>query len=165
MVKLDERFNPQEVFDLEFPATDQPSIYFSKFDGYYEITPTRNSKPVLEGINLSVPKGELLGITGKVGSGKSALLGVILEEMPTYRGIYASHGSVAYVEQEPLILSGTIKENVLFRSQSFDQQKYKLALRDTCLAEDILLFPEGEEGTVLQKPCVRFKNSAKRKLT
>ena len=71
--------------------------------------------------------------------------------MPTYRGIYASHGSVAYVEQEPLILSGTIKENVLFRSQSFDQQKYKLALRDTCLAEDILLFPEGEDTVVGEK--------------
>jgi ATP-binding cassette subfamily C (CFTR/MRP) protein 4 len=51
-----------------------------------------------------------------VGSGKSGLLGVILEEMPNYSGYFEKRGSVAYVEQEPTLFSTTIKENILFGS-------------------------------------------------
>lgn len=68
-----------------------------------------------------------LGVTGKIGSGKSGILGVILDEIPYYSGTYERNGSVAYVEQEPIIFSASIKENILFGS-SFDKTKYDMAL-------------------------------------
>ena len=43
-------------------------------------------EPNLKNINLHIRKGEFYGVTGKVGAGKSGLLGVLLDEMPYYSG-------------------------------------------------------------------------------
>jgi ABC-type glutathione transport system ATPase component len=51
------------------------------FTGYWT-----KEKSVLKGINLEVKKGDLVGICGRVGSGKSSLLLSIIGEMPFYRG-------------------------------------------------------------------------------
>jgi ATP-binding cassette, subfamily C (CFTR/MRP), member 4 len=49
-----------------------------------------------------------------VGSGKSGLLGAILGEIPYYAGTLSIKGSIAYVEQEPIVFSDTIRNNILF---------------------------------------------------
>jgi ABC-type multidrug transport system fused ATPase/permease subunit len=87
---------------------------FRNFNGYWKTKEL--TSPSLHNINVQIKPRELIGVTGKVGSGKSGLLGVILEEIPYYSGYFGKRGSVAYVEQEPIIFSATIKENVLFGS-------------------------------------------------
>ncbi len=71
----------------------------------------------LHNINLRIKPGSFIGITGKIGSGKSGILGCILGEIPYYSGFISSNGSLAYVEQGPIIYSGTFKENILFGSE------------------------------------------------
>jgi ATP-binding cassette, subfamily C (CFTR/MRP), member 4 len=56
----------------------------------------------------------LYGITGKVGAGKSSLLAAILSEIPYYSGNISHKGSIAYVEQEPVVFSDTVKNNIIF---------------------------------------------------
>lgn len=53
----------------------QGEIVFSNFNGYWK----EESTPALHNINLRIRPGKLIGVTGKVGSGKSSLLGVILD--------------------------------------------------------------------------------------
>jgi ABC-type polysaccharide/polyol phosphate transport system ATPase subunit len=53
--------------------------------------------PSLKNINLHFKKSTYYGITGKVGSGKSGLLGAILKEIPYYSGTIAVEGSISYV--------------------------------------------------------------------
>ena len=65
-------------------------------------------------INLTIPACAFYGITGRVGSGKSRLLGVILDEIPYYSEKFYKDGHVAYVEQEPIIFSDSLKANILF---------------------------------------------------
>jgi ABC-type bacteriocin/lantibiotic exporter with double-glycine peptidase domain len=52
-------------------------IVFKNFNGFWKAEELEN--PSLRNINLDVKPGQLIGVTGKVGSGKSGLLGVILE--------------------------------------------------------------------------------------
>lgn len=87
-------------------------VIFKNFDGYWKTNDL--TTPSLKNINLKVSQGQFLGVTGKIGSGKSGLLGVVLEEIPYYSGIFAKNGSISYVEQEPFLFSDTLKQNILF---------------------------------------------------
>ena len=61
-------------------------IVFRNFNGYWKTDEL--TTPTLHNINLSIKPGKLVGIAGKVGSGKSGLLGVVLDEIPYYSGLH-----------------------------------------------------------------------------
>jgi ABC-type multidrug transport system fused ATPase/permease subunit len=72
-----------------------------------------------------VEPGQLVGICGEVGSGKTSLLAALLGELqpmppPDYtagkpiQGAPLVTGSVAYCQQIPWIEAGTVKDNILF---------------------------------------------------
>lgn len=79
-------------------------------------------------------------MTGKVGSGKSLFLAAILGELPFYSGTLSVEGSIAYVEQEPVLFSDTIKSNILF-GRSFNSAEYSRALSMSQLKADLELLP------------------------
>lgn len=56
-------------------------------------------------------------------------------------------GSLAYVEQEPYIFAGTIRENILF-GKPYDEEFYKEVVRVCCLESDFKLFPSGDRTEV-----------------
>ena len=65
--------------------------------------------PCLFDIDLQVRRGDLVGIAGAVGSGKSSLMSAILGEMRRLTGEVSVRGRIAYVSQQgwdcrPLIL-------------------------------------------------------------
>ena len=56
-------------------------------------------------------------VVGDIGSGKSSLLYAILNEMipnPESSPKINIYGDVAFCSQKPWIISGTVKENILF---------------------------------------------------
>lgn len=57
--------------------------------------------PTLEGINFKVKKGELVGILGRVGAGKTSLLSAIIGDMLKKEGELVLSGSVSYAPQNP----------------------------------------------------------------
>lgn len=95
-------------------------VSFQHFNGYWK---EDFDNPSLKDIQLFFQSGKLYGITGKVGSGKSGLLAAILEEIPYYSGKLEVKGSIAYVEQEPIVFSDTVKNNIIF-GREFNQQNY-----------------------------------------
>ncbi|KAJ0075562.1 hypothetical protein Patl1_34753 [Pistacia atlantica] len=76
--------------------------------------------------------------SGRVGSGKSSLLNSILGETLLVCGSIHSSGSIAYVPQVPWILSGTIRDNVLF-GKNYDPGRYSDVVRACALDVDISL--------------------------
>lgn len=56
---------------------NEGEIKLINFNGYWKSEEL--DEPNLKNINLNIKKGGFYGITGKVGSGKSGLLGVFLE--------------------------------------------------------------------------------------
>ncbi|KAF8957433.1 multidrug resistance-associated ABC transporter [Flammula alnicola] len=107
-------------------------------------------EPTLEGINLSVRKGELVGILGRVGAGKSSLLSAIIGEMTRREGEVVVTGSVAYAPQNPWILSATVRENILF-SHEYDETFYNLVVEGCALGQDLSLLPNGDLTEVGEK--------------
>ena len=97
-----------------------------------------------------VEKGKFYGVCGVVGAGKSTLLQAIIKELPYCQGKMEVKGKVSYFEQEAVIFSQTIKENVLF-GRDFDQIRYEEVIKASCLLHDFQLFEDGENTLVGQK--------------
>ncbi|XP_021755169.1 putative ABC transporter C family member 15 isoform X1 [Chenopodium quinoa] len=99
--------------------------------------------PTLDNINLQVTRGMKVAICGTVGSGKSSLLSGLIGEIPKISGTVKISGSKAYVPQTPWILTGNIKENILFGSP-YDAAKYDRTVKACALLKDFELFPQGD---------------------
>ncbi|XP_058067677.1 ABC transporter C family member 13 isoform X8 [Magnolia sinica] len=85
-----------------------------------------------------------------VGSGKSSLLNSILGEMLLVHGSIYSRGSIAYVSQVPWILSGTIRDNILF-GKDYDAKRYADVLQACALDVDISLMVGGDLSYIGEK--------------
>ena len=85
-------------------------VIFKNFTGHWS---QNAQKPCLSNINLTLNPGSVTAVIGKIGSGKSSLLLAFLKEIPLTTGILTNSGRMAYVEQDPIIFSGTFRENVL----------------------------------------------------
>ncbi|KAK0238750.1 P-loop containing nucleoside triphosphate hydrolase protein [Armillaria nabsnona] len=107
-------------------------------------------QPVLEDINLTVRKGELLGVLGKVGCGKTSLLSAIIGDMIRKEGDLTVYGTVAYCPQNPWILSATVRDNILF-SHEYDEVFYNLVIEACALVPDLALLPQGDLTEVGEK--------------
>lgn len=97
----------------------------------------------LDGIHLKVKRGMKVAICGTVGSGKSSLLSCILGEIQKFSGTVKISGTKAYVPQSPWILTGNIRENILF-GNAYDRVKYDRTIKACALEKDFELFSCGD---------------------
>ncbi|KAL7750103.1 hypothetical protein RI367_004618 [Sorochytrium milnesiophthora] len=105
---------------------------------------------VLQNINLTIPKGQLVAIVGRVGAGKSSLLSGIVGEMRRTSGQVEICGEVGYCPQQPWIQNATLKDNILF-GQPFDQERYDRAIFYASLKRDLETLPGGELTEIGEK--------------
>eukprot|EP00210_Caulerpa_lentillifera_P007444 g7114.t1 len=105
--------------------------------------------PTLRNICLHVNPGELVGIVGKVGSGKSSLLYALLNDMenlnPNY--IVQTTGSVSYCVQVPSIIAATVRENIVFGNE-FNEDIYNQVISSCALDVDLEKFPFGDQTEI-----------------
>uniref|UniRef100_A0A3P9LA07 Multidrug resistance-associated protein 4 n=1 Tax=Oryzias latipes TaxID=8090 RepID=A0A3P9LA07_ORYLA len=88
--------------------------------------------PTLQNMCFTVRPEQLLAVIGPVGAGKSSLLSAILGELCHERGVIKVKGELTYTSQQPWILPGTIRSNILF-GKELDPKKYDRVLRACAL--------------------------------
>ena len=132
---------------------------------------------LLKGINLTLKKGETLGIVGKTGSGKTTLLMQLLHQFP-YRGekllINAEPlidydpqtvaGHLAYVPQEHTLFSRTIRENMLFGKEDATDDEIWEALTLASFEGDVKRMPD-ELDTMVGEKGVSLSGGQKQRLS
>ncbi|KAE8653400.1 putative ABC transporter B family member 8 [Cucumis sativus] len=100
------------------------NIEMKKVDFWY---PSRPNNMVLRQFSLEVKAGRSVGLVGKSGCGKSTVIGLILRFYDVVKGTVKVDGvdiremdlqwyrkHVALVSQDPVIFSGSIRDNILF---------------------------------------------------
>lgn len=114
-----------------------------------------DDKPLLQGINLTILKGEKLAIIGESGSGKSTLVdliiglyrpksgeilidGIKLDE----RTIHSWRRQVGYIPQSIYLFDGTVAENVAF-GRKIDPKRIRTVLQNANILE---FFESSHEG-------------------
>lgn len=91
---------PVDTADSKETTSARPSI-----DGG---APLVQNTPQIEGMNLSIPYGQLCAIVGPVGSGKSSLLSALIGEMKRVTGTVKFGGTVGYCPQQAWIQNATV---------------------------------------------------------
>ncbi|CAL5028383.1 unnamed protein product [Urochloa decumbens] len=135
----EEELKPDEVTEVQRSDTDYDvEIDHGTFSWELEST-----APTLSGIELKVKRGAKIAICGTVGSGKSSLLSCILGEIPKLAGTVRVSGRKAYVPQTAWILSGNIRDNILF-GNPYDKYKYEKIIQACALTKDLELFANGD---------------------
>uniref|UniRef100_A0A2P2JCN5 ABC-type xenobiotic transporter n=1 Tax=Rhizophora mucronata TaxID=61149 RepID=A0A2P2JCN5_RHIMU len=127
---------------IEYIPKDQTEFDVEIDGGQFSWNP-ESSGPTLDGIELKLKRGMKMAICGTVGSGKSSLLSCILGETHKMSGHVKISGTKAYVPQSPWILTGNIRENILF-GNAYDDPKYYRTVKACALTKDFELFPCGD---------------------
>lgn len=135
-------------------------VVFDKFTGYWS---KNTQKPCLSDINLVLQPGTLTTIIGKIGSGKTTLLLALLRELPVTEGILSTNGKIAYVEQEPIIFSGTLRENIVF-GKEYKDNLYRKVLVICNLDVDLQALGNGDL-TIIGEQGVNLSGGQKARLS
>lgn len=99
----------------------------------------------IKNVTISFKMGQLTAIIGSVGSGKSALIQAICEELPISTGIVSrNYKTLAYAPQDPWIMDGTAKDNILMGSK-LDQEWYDEVINACGLVLDFIQLPGGDQ--------------------
>ena len=153
--RVNEVMNQEEELDEVSLKTiqDIESIEFRGLNFSY------NDQPFLKDIAFKTNMGSTLGITGKTASGKTSLTSLILK-FNKADNLYINNidvnlinkssirSKILYVPQEPIIFSGTIKDNLSFFSENFDSIRAQTSLKVSRFLMDVEKMPDGLDTIV-----------------
>jgi ATP-binding cassette subfamily C (CFTR/MRP) protein 1 len=107
--------------------------------------------PILQDINIEIPKGSITAISGGVGSGKTTLVRAILGEViPAAGTVSISSRRIALCSQTPWLPNTSIK-NVIqgFPSRRDGNQNwYQEVIKACCLQQDLAALPSEDNTNV-----------------
>ncbi len=129
-----------------------------KFSG---VSFSYGSTPALREVNLHIPRGTTLGITGLVGSGKTTLMKLLMKIHETEPGEITVDGidirkisrkslqeTIVYVPQEITVFSGTVYDNITFINPSITREQVEQAAKTAGIYEQIMEFQQGFDTVV-----------------
>ena len=134
-------------------------ISFKNFSFAY----SDSEKKVLQDISFEISQGEILGITGKTGSGKTSLIKQFFSLYPQNENIFVNNiplkncdifsfrNKTAYVSQRPQLLSGTIRENLCFYEKEIEKEKILKVLEAADVKSDIEKLTNGIDTKIGEK--------------
>lgn len=174
----------QEIFDLkeedllealaEETATEQEAISAEEVSFTY---PTASS-PALEGISFDLDQGQMLGIIGGTGSGKSTLVQLLSHLYAVSQGKLALYHQahspktlkewrewVAVVPQKAELFRGTIRSNLLLGMEETVSDHDLLWALETAQAADFVREKEGQLDEPVEAFGRNFSGGQRQRLT
>lgn len=115
-----------------------------------------HSRQVLRNINVTLTPGQIVGITGHVGSGKSTLINILTGLIKPKPGQVFIDGidicdidpadiynKIAVVSQEPFLFSKTVAENIALGPGEMTQAEIEKAAKNAELTQEVQGFHDG----------------------
>lgn len=110
----------------------------------------------LENVTFEIAPGELVGIVGKIGSGKTTLVNSLLrlynvEENSIFIDgndlmkcdIHSIRDAISYVPQDNFLFSDKVRNNIAFSNRELEYSKVELAAKFADVHDNIIEFKDG----------------------
>ncbi|MBF0539362.1 MAG: ATP-binding cassette domain-containing protein [Nitrospirae bacterium] len=151
---------------LETPVEDKGKVEIKQFNDCISLEGVTfrynpDAPPVLEDINLTIKKGEVLAIIGPSGTGKSTLVNLLPRFYVPSAGsikidgidlmeldIQSLRGMIATVSQDIVLFNDTIRENIAFGNAQCDFERIKWAADMAYATEFIERLSDGFDTVV-----------------
>lgn len=158
-----------EVIDSQSETYDKPgAVALEMVEGEIRFENVRfgydKSNPVLKGIDLTVKPGELIGLVGRSGAGKSTTVNLLCRFYEADGGCVRLDGidlrdielsslrkHIGIVLQEPFLFNGTIAENIAYGKPEASFEEIIEAARAACAHEFIVQKPDAYDTNVGEK--------------
>jgi len=174
-----------EVLDTELDIVDKPltavpslhsgKVEFRQVDFKYDLT--GSGENVLSAISFSAQPGQIIGIVGGTGSGKTTLVNLIPRLYDATQGavlvddvdvrdypLETLRAQIGVVLQKNTLFSGSIAENLRWGDPDATQAELEAACRSAQAHDFILEFPDGYE-TILGQGGVNLSGGQKQRLS
>lgn len=135
------------------------------------------SRKVLTDVNLTIEKGDVVGIVGTTGSGKSTLINLLMRFYDSYDGhIYVDghdvrdidlsfwRKSIGFVQQEPMMFHDTIYNNIAYGATNATVEEVIAAADIANAHEFIARCPDGYD-TILGERGVGLSGGEKQRIS
>jgi len=119
------------------------------------------SRPALEGVELAVGEGRVLGVLGRVGSGKSTLVKTLPRIVEAPRGavslggvdvgsypLEALRSAIGFVPQDSFLFSDSLRANICFADPDLPSSRFDEVVAIAALERDERLFARGWDTVV-----------------
>ncbi len=161
-----------EPIDISFhaPASSEPRLVVGEpvfvSDGLrVSLGPdSRERRPVLDGLTITLRHGETIGVAGRSGCGKSTWLKTLMRLAhpsggdASFGGIPLAQVSrenigqiVGYVGQNPFVFAGTIAQNIAYGCAGATHADIERAAALACIDEEIRAMPDGYAARVAER--------------
>jgi len=150
---------PVEIEDIEGALNITPSgvLVFN----VHSFTFPGEEVATLKNVSFKLQAGETLGIVGRTGAGKTAILKLLLRQFDQYDGEITYGGisieaykkerlreAIGYVPQDHFLFSTTVANNIAFSNEHASLEQVKRAAKIAHIHEDIMRFSEGYDTVV-----------------
>ena len=123
----------------------------------------KEGQPILKGVSFRVKPGEFAAIVGPTGAGKTTIVNLLLRFYEPWSGqilvdgvdirrykLSALRSAILMIPQEPLLVSGTVLENILLATPKATREEVEAAIKALGLWDLVESLPQGLDTPVLE---------------
>jgi ABC-type multidrug transport system fused ATPase/permease subunit len=131
--------------------------------GFADIYFDFSGKSILKSFSLTLDKGDMVGISGISGRGKTTLVNLLIGFLSPDKGDIYINGvtadaamkkkfrkRISYVKQQHFFLHGSVAENIAFEETNYDRKRLNDILAVTGIDQIIHLFPHGLDTDITE---------------